>query len=203
MSFRWAAPRRTKGVNVDFWDQLGSSFQGLGNTILGVASGQFIGSQAPDIGTNPYQGDWQTLIQTLRDKAAGKGESVAGRDYMKANNDLMQQVAGLSHSGSAGATAAATGAAERLGENQVGGYARARAQEMAGAQDALTGALSGASSSWNQQQQLQLQKWAQQNQLDMNRLKAMSGLYGGLGSLFGGGGQGQDFVKITDDETNF
>jgi hypothetical protein len=193
------------------WDEAGYGAAGgaaVGSAILpgwGTAIGGALGgalgyfddpAPPPTVGTNPYQADWNSLIQMLRARAMGQGGSTAGYDYLAANNRGQRQVAGLTAGGSPSGAMEGARAMEQMTENQAGGYARARAQEMSGASDALASALSGANAAQDRRQQMSIQEWATQNGLDMAKLQALAGLGGGLASILGhksGGGGGDSY----------
>jgi hypothetical protein len=112
--------------------------------------------QGPQIGPNPYQGDWNGLISQLQQQASGQGPSLAGNAYNQASQDSMRQSQAMFRGGSAGAARA--GAAQ-MGQNQQGlqaGYANARLAEQMAARSQLQGALSGAGNAWFAPQQSNL-----------------------------------------------
>lgn len=162
-----------------------TSWDTSGIPIVGPLLGS---SPMPNVGgPNPYQGDWNTLIQQLRERSAGGGPSLAGDAYNTAYNQGENALAATSHSGRAGAAQMAATGGQNLTSQLASGYAKARNEEMIDNEDALSGALTGAGNAWLAPQQLELQKWAAQNGMDMSRLQAIASLFGTGASLFGDG----------------
>jgi hypothetical protein len=112
---------------------------------------------APSMPSNPYQGQWDSLIGQLQQGASGNGPSLAGEAFKEANQKGMQNVLSMSRGGTAGAT--------RMGQQQLGqmnqgmaqGYSNARLQEMLANRQMLQGALGGAGQAWFQPQWANMQ----------------------------------------------
>ena len=159
-------------------------------------------------GQSPYaSGNWGSLISQLEDRAAGRGPSIAGDAYregaMNTQNAIASQARG---SGSAAAGRQGLIQQGRISQGMAQGYASARNQEMVGAQGALTQAL-GSRDQLNQNAYLDLlakqlglskdqlmalqgnqtdatQRRMQDKQLTAAKWSAVSGAFGGLGSIF-------------------
>lgn len=168
-------------------DQLGS--------MAGDAADWWNKKNAPQIGANPYQGQWNALISQLTQQGNGQGPSLAGNAYKEAQQTGMNNVMAMSRGGSAGA---ARGGMQMLGKMNQGmaqGYSNARLQEQLAARQQLQMALAGAGNAWFQPQQMNMQATmgTQSNgQQMMNAGQQFIGSMAGTG-MFGGtkpGGQG-------------
>lgn len=125
-------------------------------------------SKIPQIGDNPYQGNWNGLIGQLEQQARGEGPSLAGNAYNQAHGQAMQDYQAMSHGGSAGAARMAQRNMGMANQGLAAGYSNARLQEQLAARQMLQGALGGAGAAWFAPQQ------ANQN--------AMSNFYSSAGS---------------------
>lgn len=107
---------------------------------------------APHMGSNPYQGQYNDLIDQLRQQASGEGPSLAGNAYKQAQQTGMNNVLAMSRSGSAGGTRQAGRTLGQMNQGFNQGYSNARLQEQLLARQQLQGALGGASQAWFQPQ---------------------------------------------------
>lgn len=114
-------------------------------------------SNVPQIGQNPYLGDWRNLIGQLQQTASGNGPSLAGNAYQQAHAQGLSDQMSMAAGGSAGAARQAGMNMTRMNQGLAAGYSNARLQEQLAAQQALQGALSGAGNAWFQPQQANLQ----------------------------------------------
>lgn len=113
---------------------------------------------APQIGPNPYQGQWDSLITQLQNQANpnNTGPSLAGNAYKQAQQTGMNNVLSMSRGGSAGAARMGMQTLGRMNQGLSQGYSNARLQEQLAAQQQLQGALSGAGNAWFQPQSANL-----------------------------------------------
>lgn len=109
---------------------------GLGNIINGP----------PKLPVNPYQSQWDALLNQLRDQANGIGPSVAQQQYRQAQQQAMGSMISLSHGRGPGAARLATQGMTQIGEGETSGLALAKTQEMMAAKQAYEQALAAASS---------------------------------------------------------
>lgn len=112
---------------------------------------------APQIGANPYQGGWDSLISQLQMQGNGEGPSLAGNAYKQAQQTGMQNMLSMSRGGSAGAARGGQMAMGRMNQGMAQGYSNARLQEQMMARQQLQAALAGAGNAWFQPQQANLQ----------------------------------------------
>lgn len=112
---------------------------------------------APQIPSNPYLGDWGSLIGQLQQTASGQGPSLAGGAYQQAHAQGLQDQRSMAAGGSAGQARQAGMNMTRLNQGLAQGYSNARLQEQLAAQQSLMAALSGAGNAWFQPQQANLQ----------------------------------------------
>ncbi len=124
---------------------------GLGGVFNSVSD--WLGQKQNQIGTNPYQGQWNNLIGQLSKQASGQGPSMAGDAFKQASDHAMQQQMALARGGTAGGARQAGMNMGQLGQGQAFGYANARLQEQMAAKQALMQALQGAGNAWWQPQQ--------------------------------------------------
>lgn len=127
------------------------------NNVFSAASNWLNKKNAPQIGANPYQGQWDSLISQLTAQGNGQGQSLAGNAYKEAQQTGMQNVLAMSRGGSAGA---ARGGGQMLGKMNQGfnqGYSNALLQEKLAARQQLQMALAGAGNAWFQPQQMNMQ----------------------------------------------
>lgn len=112
---------------------------------------------APQIGANPYQSNWNALVAQLTQQANGQGPSLAGNAYKQAQQTGMQNVLAMSRGGSAGAAQQGMQTLGRMNQGMAQGYSNARLQEQLAARQQLQAALAGAGNAWFQPQQANLQ----------------------------------------------
>lgn len=112
---------------------------------------------APQIGENPYMGQWGTLLSQLQQQAAGQGPSLAQNAYREAHDQGMAGVQAMSRGGSAGAARGGMNMMGRMNQGLAQGYSNARLQEQLAARQQLQAALTGAGNAWFQPQQMNLQ----------------------------------------------
>jgi hypothetical protein len=139
---------------------------------------------APQIGANPYQGHWDSLIGQLQQTG---GRSLAGDAFAQANATGMNNVLSMSRGGSAGAARQGMQQYGQMQQGQAFGYSNARLQEELARKQMLQAALAGAGNAWFQPQQANLQ--AQVN--TPSNMQMLTGFIGqlapGLGSILGSG----------------
>lgn len=138
---------------------------------------------APQIGQNPYLGNYGGLISQLQTQAAGGGPSLAGNAYVQAHNQGIHDQMSMAAGGSAGQVRQAGQNVGRMSQSLAGGYSNARLQEQLAAQQALQGALSGASNAWFMPQAANLQATMNTQTNGQQLLGFLSQLGGGLGKI--------------------
>jgi hypothetical protein len=141
-------------------------------------------SNVPQIGPNPYQGDWTSLIRQLQATARGDGPSLAGNAYKQASDNTMRNMQSLSSGGSAGGAREAIGQMGRIGQGLAQGYSNARLQEQLATQQMLQGALTGGGNAWFQPQQANLQA-TMKTPTNMQQILALLQQAGPIGSAVG------------------
>jgi hypothetical protein len=146
-------------------------------------------SNVPQIGANPYQGDWTSLIRQLQQTAAGNGPSLAGNAYKQAASDAMRNAGSMAGSGSAGGQRQAQYQMGLTNQGLAQGYANARLQEQLGAQQMLSGALQGGGNAWFQPQQANLNA-TMSTPTHLQQLMGFLSQLGGSGSAMSGSGGG-------------
>jgi hypothetical protein len=124
---------------------------------LGTVSDWWNTKNAPQIASNPYQSNWNSLIQQLTAQGNGQGPSLAGNAYKQAHQTGMQNVLAMSRSGSAGGAQAGMQTLGKMNQGLQQGYSNARLQEQMAARQQLQMALAGAGNAWFQPQQANLQ----------------------------------------------
>lgn len=164
----WLTDKGNPGKDVDLpyfqedRDRLQGMLDGHSPYVNGAAT-----SQGGQVGQDPWQSGWASLIQQLQDQAAGRGPSLAVQQYQRASGDAMAQQTALARGGRT--AGGARQAAQNLGAVQQGmasGSAMARTQEQMGAIGQLGGALSGAGNAQYQRDALQAQLAQQNNQFN-------------------------------------
>lgn len=158
---------------------MGAAFGPYGAAIGGVAGGlygYFSGPTAEDqanaamqngagynyIGSSPYKGSWDALINQLRQQASGAGPSLAVMQYQKANQQAMSNQLAMARSqGSPGAAYQASNNMGRIDEGMAQGSAQMRLQEQMAAQAQLANALGTVSGQDLQRQQANQQAYLQ------------------------------------------
>jgi hypothetical protein len=143
---------------------------------------------APQIGANPYLGQWNTLLGQLGQQANGQGPSLASQAFSQASAAGLRQQQSLAAGGSAGAARQAGMNMARINQGQAAGFANARLQEQMAARQALVQALQGAGNAWFQPQAANLQATMgtpTNGQMLLGTLGQVAGI-GGM--LFGGPG---------------
>jgi hypothetical protein len=153
---------------------------------------------APQIGENPFMGDWKSLIGQLQQTSTGNGPMVSDGAYRGAADTMANQQMSMARGGTAGGARQA-GYNMMVGGNQLASqYSNARLQEQLAARQQLTGALSNAGNAWFQPQGANLQaQLASPTNLQMltgliSQLGMVGGTIagGGAGAAAAGGGQG-------------
>lgn len=142
--------------------------------------------QGPQIGANPYQGGYDSLIGQLQQQASGKGPSLAGNAYNQAHGQAMQDYQSMGRGGSAGAARMGQQNMGRANQGLAAGYSNARLQEQLAARQQLQGALGGASAAWFAPQQANLSAQMGQ-QTNMQQLLAFMQGAGQVGGKIAGG----------------
>jgi hypothetical protein len=112
---------------------------------------------APQIGANPYQGKWDTLIGQLEQQSAGQGPSLAGNAYKEAHAQGLRDQMSMASGGSAGQARQAGMNMTRMNQGLAHGYGNARLQEQLAARQQLSGAIGGAGAAWFAPQAANLQ----------------------------------------------
>lgn len=112
---------------------------------------------APQIGQNPYMGQWDTLLGQLQQQASGQGPSLAENAYRQAHAQGLRDQMSMASGGSAGRARQAGMNMARANQGLAAGVSNARLQEQLAARQALQAALSGAGNAWFMPQQANLQ----------------------------------------------
>lgn len=122
--------------------------------------------QAAQVGGGTYDQNYANYVKGLEDMAAGRGPSLAEKQYKAASAQQMQNVAAQGASGRGNPNIAARHVAEgqaQIGQGLAAGVAQARTNEQMQAQQQLGGALAGASQNEYQRQALNAQLQQQSN----------------------------------------
>lgn len=114
---------------------------------------------APQVGSNPYLGNWNNLIGQLEKQSSSSytGPSLAQNAYREAHAQGLNDVMSASRGGSAGAARAGMNQMGKMNQGFASGYSNARLQEQLAMQQQLQGALGGAGNAWFQPQAANLQ----------------------------------------------
>lgn len=139
----------------------------------------------PQIGENPYMGQWGDLIGQLQTQSRGEGPSLSGEAYKQAHQTGMNSVRSMSRGGSAGAARQGMRQMGTMNQGLAQGYSNARLQEQLAARQQLQAALSGAGNAWFQPQQANLSAQLG-SQTNMQQLTAILEQIGAIGGKIAG-----------------